>query len=433
MDINTRLDGFIIHPLDAFNDKHHEDNLLKFSNTAPNLDGFKVHPLDSFIIHEHDNNYESNINDNFTINYAQFNQNNSLDVLSDDRNYNAGNISSEYNLTNNSELYQTSNQDIMSTPSFNNYINIEQTYSGNNTDISYNQYPVSGSNMNYIESASPNLYTLDSTPTTTSTTNYFNDTYSSYYPSTSNYENIMPTIYKNELTQNTTGYINSNNAISNISYAAPSVVTPSQNEISIVPMPKLRRVNTIPASKISSINLGNFKKSGFAFKHFPSTLGYSKSNYSLPQNRSYASLYKVNPYNVTTFEPDIKNNTIQKTRVIIPVKKRVVIPRKTTVIVPKKVLIPKPVLIQPVPTIQVAMPQTVPLVVPNSSTVQTVPGNVLMPTIPVAGPQNSIRLVQNNVEKFPMDNMRRVVKTSIMAAPKMNSKIYVPRRFDKKY
>ena len=56
-----------------------------------------------------------------------------------------------------------------------------------------------------------------------------------------------------------------------------------------------------------------------------------------------------------------------------------------------------------------------------------------MPTIPVAGPQNSIRLVQNNVEKFPMDNMRRVVKTSIMAAPKMNSKIYVPRRFDKKY
>ena len=160
MDINTRLDGFIIHPLDAFNDKHHEDSLLKFSNTAPNLDGFKVHPLDSFIIHEHDNNYESNINDNFTINYAQFNQNNSLDVLSDDRNYNAGNISSEYNLTNNSELYQTSNQDIMSTPSFNNYINIEQTYSGNNTDISYNPYPVSGSNMNYIESASPNLYTL---------------------------------------------------------------------------------------------------------------------------------------------------------------------------------------------------------------------------------------------------------------------------------
>ena len=42
MDINTRLDGFIIHPLDAFNDKHHEDSLLKFSNTAPNLDGFKV-------------------------------------------------------------------------------------------------------------------------------------------------------------------------------------------------------------------------------------------------------------------------------------------------------------------------------------------------------------------------------------------------------
>ena len=153
----------------------------------------------------------------------------------------------------------------------------------------------------------------------------------------------------------------------------------------------------------------------------------------MPQNRSYAPLYQVNPYNVTTFEPDIKNNTIQKTRVIIPVKKRVVIPRKTTVIVPKKVLIPKPVLIQPVPTIQVAMPQTVPLVVPNSSTVQTVPGNVLMPTIPVAGPQNSIRLVQNNVEKFPMDNMRRVVKTSIMAAPKMNSKIYVPRRYDKKY
>ena len=71
MDINTRLDGFIVHPLDAFNDHHHEDDIPKFSSTAPHLDGFQVHPLDSFISHEHNNDISNdylNFNDTNQIN-----------------------------------------------------------------------------------------------------------------------------------------------------------------------------------------------------------------------------------------------------------------------------------------------------------------------------------------------------------------------------
>ena len=64
---------------------------------------------------------------------------------------------------------------------------------------------------------------------------------------------------------------------------------------------------------VTGVNNGDVSKPAFVYIKIGAT-GYSKSNYSLPQNRSYASLYNVNPYNVTTFEPDIKNFLCSKCR-----------------------------------------------------------------------------------------------------------------------
>ena len=53
MDINARLDGYTVHPLDLFpTNKNSPDNLEKISLDTADLDGFKVHPIDLFVNHE---------------------------------------------------------------------------------------------------------------------------------------------------------------------------------------------------------------------------------------------------------------------------------------------------------------------------------------------------------------------------------------------
>ena len=45
MDINTQLDGFIIHPLDAFKNSQQEEFIPPISSSTPDFDEFQVHPL----------------------------------------------------------------------------------------------------------------------------------------------------------------------------------------------------------------------------------------------------------------------------------------------------------------------------------------------------------------------------------------------------
>lgn len=418
MDINTRLDGFIVHPLDAFNDKHHEDNIPKFSNTAPNLDGFTRHPLDSFIIHEHDNG----ISNDFS-NYNTANNYTNLDFYSNNKLYDIGNISSQYNTTNNIDIYQNSNLDFLfSGSSVNNDININQLLSGNvnsyESPISYNYNNSSiGTNYNYLGTSTP------------IETNYINTTSTQYYPNTTNYVKVLPTVYKKAITQNTSNY-NPTPVTTNITIKSPTII---QHKT------KMRRVNTLPTSSIVPFISGNYKRSGYAFKHFPSKIAYNSLNY----NVSYNPLYKTAPYSVTTYEPEInwKRSMPSKTTIIIPTKRSVIIPRKTTIIVPKKqtIIVPKPVLIQKnniaVPTIQVPVPQpTVPQVIPNTASYKILPGNILVPTLSVVNQTSNVSkipIIQNPYEKVPMDRVR-VIDTKIIPAPKMTSKIYFPKDSRKK-
>ena len=108
MDVNTQLDGFVVHPLDAFNDKHHDDNIPKFSSTAPHLDGFIVHPIDSFISHER----------NGGNGFSGINQ---INNIFNNNNYETENIFNQNNDLTNFEVNQTSQiQDLYNTTPINN-------------------------------------------------------------------------------------------------------------------------------------------------------------------------------------------------------------------------------------------------------------------------------------------------------------------------
>ena len=52
MDINTQLDGFIIHTLDAFKDSHKEEFIPQINSSTNDIDEFQVHPLDNFFAQE---------------------------------------------------------------------------------------------------------------------------------------------------------------------------------------------------------------------------------------------------------------------------------------------------------------------------------------------------------------------------------------------
>ena len=149
MDVNTQLDGFTIHPLDAFNDKHHDDNILKFSNTAPHLDGFIVHPLDSFISHER----------NLGGDFSGINQIN--DTFNNNNNYETENIFNQNNNITNYEVNQTSQiSDLLTTSS-----SINNKFSFNHyetSNLTTSEYPVTytqpiTTNYNYVNSTTSDI------------------------------------------------------------------------------------------------------------------------------------------------------------------------------------------------------------------------------------------------------------------------------------
>ena len=73
MDENSRLDGFLIHPVDLVpHNKNNFGNLDKVDLNTANLDGYNVHPVDLFVSNDNNNN-NFNINKNNAPNFPNYN------------------------------------------------------------------------------------------------------------------------------------------------------------------------------------------------------------------------------------------------------------------------------------------------------------------------------------------------------------------------
>lgn len=144
MDINARLDGFLVHPLDLF-PKNQE-----FDETTANLDGFKVHPLDSFINHNK-NDPSKYLQNNTTTNYDDNNLINNINSTPINQNYEA-NLYDQYTTIKNEPYLYSNNyinsKQFINAGSFDNYINYNNTYNSSyntNEIIKFNKYPVNNS------------------------------------------------------------------------------------------------------------------------------------------------------------------------------------------------------------------------------------------------------------------------------------------------
>ena len=256
MDINTQLDGFIIHPLDAFKNSQQEEFIPPISSSTPDFDEFQVHPLDSFFAQEH-NNKDDNININEIIQENTYFPTN--ETYETDNTFNTNEIS-----TNNFEFEQNHVQDIISTTPA---INIDNIDNNDNNDLNYNQYettenfstqeyPVtyndSSSNNNYLTSNSTDIISLNYESNNINT--FTTDSYENYSNTNDNinYSKILPT--KILPTINET---NDNDIIPSSSIDLNPITT-EQNEINEYPI-------TSPINNEYTI---------------PSEITYSKSNFS---------------------------------------------------------------------------------------------------------------------------------------------------------
>ncbi len=104
MDINAKLDGFLVHPLDLFPKGNHTNNdNNKISMNTAKLDGFKIHPVDLFISHENNNN-----NYNLTTNNINNNKddNNPLNTFPNQNNLGVEQTLNQNQIKNNIGLYE---------------------------------------------------------------------------------------------------------------------------------------------------------------------------------------------------------------------------------------------------------------------------------------------------------------------------------------
>ena len=423
MDINTQLDGFIIHPLDAFKNSQQEEFIPPISSSTPDFDEFQVHPLDSFFAREHNIN-----NDNININ--EIAQENTYfptnETYETDNTFNTNEIS-----TNNFELEQNHVQDIISTTPA---INIDNIDNNDNNDLNYNQYettenfstqeyPVthndSSSNNNYLTSNSTDIISLNYESNNINT--FTTDSYENYTNTNDNinYSKILPT--KILPTINET---NDNDIIPSSSIDLNPITT-EQNEINEYPITSpINNEYTIPSditySKSTfspSINLESDISLPFS-ELIPTYSSTTLDNSPSTFNDINTNNYKVDEYNIepitpppeykpaykeTSYNPKINWKKIIpiKTKIIIPKVKKYIIKRKQKIIVPKKqkIIVPT-VIVQPQQTInmsqtQPTIPQNYINILPNQS--------ILINSIPLAN-QNSLIVNSNVTEKFPMDN-----------------------------
>lgn len=441
MDLNTRLDGFVIHPLDAFNDKHQNDNLTKFSTTAPNLDGFAVHPLDNFISQEHSNN---NIDTNVINQVTQIDN-----IFSNNNIYETGNTLNNDYLTN-LGFNQTQTQDLFPTSTtINNDFNINQ-YDTYNTTYS-STYPITytePTNYNYSNNITTNIYS------TSQSSNYINitPTYENYSSTNNyNYTRVLPPKFLPTIHQ--VSNVNSNSTINLIPKTTPKIVynttsfvtpiqsiytTPSTQSIrGYTPAPNIRRVktlNTLPTSQIMPFSTITYRKTPYSLKSFgPNSLNTSGYNYKprIIHFKSNSSILPSPNYRIASFNPRANWNKIipQTRKIIIPKAKKYFVPRRSRSIITQRqsILIPNPVVVQPQQSIQTNI--NVPtIIISNPSQVNNLSNNIVVPTITLP---NTLNVNMNESEKYPRDNVmgrRRMLKKNNIPHPK----IYYPRNFEKR-
>lgn len=146
--MNERLDGFIVHPLDAFpSNRQLNGNLNRIPANTAYLDGFKVHPIDLFV----SNDYNNNANKAFNYNLA----------------YNPI-LQQNYNLINSYDIYQYNNQyqiptkmslyepQVQSNIIVNNEFPYNRSIIDNNVELyqNYQNY----NNLNYLPAKRNELY-----------------------------------------------------------------------------------------------------------------------------------------------------------------------------------------------------------------------------------------------------------------------------------
>ncbi len=417
MDINTQLDGFIIHPLDAFKNSQQEEFIPPISDSTPDIDGFQVHPLDNFFAHEHNIN-----NDNININEV-LQENN---VFTNNENYETENTFNTNEIsTNNFEFEQNQVQDLISsTPAINidnNDLNYNQYETSEN--ITTQEYPVtytdSSSINNNINSNSTDIISLNYESNNINT--FTTDSYENYSNTNDNinYAKILPTKILPTINQTND---NDNDIIPSSSIDLNPITT-EQNEFNEYSVTNpINNEYTIPSdisyskSTISpSINLESdisLPSSDLLPTYSSTTFANSTSSF----NDLNTNNYKVDEYNIETTTPEYKPNYKEtsynpkinwkkiipiKTKIIIPKVKKYIIQRKSKIIVPKtKNIIVPTVIVQPQQTInmsqiQPTIPQNYINMLPNQP--------ILINPMPLTN-QNSLLVNSSVMEKYPKDN-----------------------------
>ena len=303
MDINTRLDGFLVHPLDLFPKTH------EFDETTANLDGFKVHPLDSFINHNKNNQYKY-LENNTTTNYDYSNLLNNINKTSTTQNY-KDNLYGQYtNIKTEPYLYEknyTNSKQIVNIDSFDHNFNYNNTYNYNdntNKIITYKNYITTNSN-NYPKTINHNYNYLQ--------TNSYNDNILGKYPKYKitdlggNYTKTYNTFPNDTSTNNTSYEIYPSSKIVNkgITYDKITATT-NASDMSYGKPSSLDIMNsTSSTDPFSFKSFHNYSKSNeYNYNAYPtSTLTniktittQPKTVYTINSNKNYTKVFLDNSY-----------------------------------------------------------------------------------------------------------------------------------------
>ena len=260
MDMNARLDGFLVHPLDLF------PKTQEFDETTANLDGFKVHPLDSFINHNKNDPYKY-LQNNTATNYDYNNLLSNINATPTNQNYQAKLYDQYTTIKSEPYLYSknyTNPKQLVNIDNSDNNINYNNTfnYKGNtNKTIEYNNYPVT--NSTYFPKTIDHKYDYLQT-------NSYNDNIFGKYPKNKitdlggNYIKAYDSIPNDSSTNNTSYEIHPSSKIINtgITYDKYTATT---------------NASDISYGKLSSFDILNSSSSTDPYS-YKSSNNYSKSN-----------------------------------------------------------------------------------------------------------------------------------------------------------
>ena len=385
MDMNARLDGFLVHPLDLFH------KTQEFDETTANLDGFKVHPLDSFINHNK-NDPSKYLQNNTTTNYDDNNLINNINSTPINQNYEA-NLYDQYTTIKNEPYLYSNNyinsKQFINAGSFDNYINYNNTYNSSyntNEIIKFNKYPVNNSTY-YTQAINHNYDHLQA--------NSYNDNILGKYPKykitnfVGNYTKTYDTFPNDTSTNNTSYEIHPSSKIintgitydkyavtanaSDMSYGQPSSFDilnstsstdpysfksfhnySKSNNYDVYPASTLTNIKTIitqPKTVYTINSKANFDNSypKKAISNYKSLHSF-KSTQDIFKNKLSSSFIipTVNTiYRETSFP--LRSYTIPKTykskrtTVILPSKTKIILPKPTNIVTSnhKAIIIPK--------------------------------------------------------------------------------------------